>query len=481
MAINRSRRRRSVDGIVRDGDGGNQPPGSHYSPGDSASRVETTTGWRAPEQRADRFINKLSRRRFFSRKVVVVFIVVLLAGAGLVSARFFKASAKIFDRNRGQEAVGLQNNVDLAKLRGEGDGRINILLIGIGGANHEAGDLSDSIMLVSINPVGHDVVMLSIPRDMYVKIPGNGSTKINAAHAYGEEAEPGSGPELLKRTVSETLAVPVHYYARVDFDGFLEAVNTVGGVEIDVKEAIRDPSYPNGRGGVETFRLAAGNQFLDGPTALKFARSRYSTSDFDRSQRQQQLLVAIKNKALSLGTLTNPVKLNGLLESAGAHARTDLRIDEILKLAEIAKKVNDHATVRIALSSDPGNFLVGDMVDGVSVLVPKADDYGEIQEYLRGILIDGYLKSESAKIVINNGSDRAGKATEVAATLRSFGYNVVAVNDTPANNHSGIKVEDLTGDKPFTRRYLEKRFDVTATQRGVYSPGQAEFIITVGN
>src|SRR5207244_10638311 len=112
--------------------------------------------------------------------------------------------------------------LDPTQLKGEGNGRVNILLLGVGGAGHDGPNLSDTIMVVSIDPKTKDVAMLSIPRDLYVKIPGHGYGKINAANVYG-------GPTLAARTVANVIGVPIHYYAVIDFSGFKQAVDSVGG------------------------------------------------------------------------------------------------------------------------------------------------------------------------------------------------------------------------------------------------------------
>src|SRR5690606_1750435 len=128
------------------------------------------------------------------------------------------------DRDSGG-ALALQGNIDPSQLNGEGDGRVNILLIGIGGDRHEGGQLADTIMVASIDPFNNETALLSLPRDLRVAIPGQWSTKINAAHALGEESNfreqgyPNGGPGLLQKTVEEALGINIHYYVRVDFQG----------------------------------------------------------------------------------------------------------------------------------------------------------------------------------------------------------------------------------------------------------------------
>src|SRR6185369_16536807 len=152
-------------------------------------------------------------------------------------------------------APALAGVLDVTKLKGEGDGRVNILVLGIGGAGHEAPNLSDTMMVISFDPKTKDAAMLSIPRDLYVKIPATSHTgvqygKINAANVYG-------GPELAARVVSNVIGVPIHYYVLIDFSGFRQAIDAVGGVDINVPTAIYDPDYPcdNERGGYCAFSI----------------------------------------------------------------------------------------------------------------------------------------------------------------------------------------------------------------------------------
>lgn len=369
----------------------------------------------------------------------------------------------IIVKNSGNGAVSLQDQVDPTQLRGEGDGRVNLLLIGV----DDSSLLSDSMILLSLDPIAKDVAMVSIPRDMYVDIPGFGSAKINAAHSYGEQYDyDGGGPALLEETLSQTFDIPIHYYVRLNFDAFREAIDTVGGVEVNVEETISDYSYPNEVGGGHThFHLESGPQRLDAETALKYARSRYSTSDFDRSRRQQQLLLAFKDRVLSIGTLTNPAKINSLMHTFRGNVETDLKLEEIVRLVEISKDIDQDKVVRAQLDTSEDNFLSFSNIYGQSALVPTAGDYSEIQEYIRGILVDSYIKDEAARISVLNGTTVAGIATDTGRLLRSYGYQVDKIDNASDQNYTRTVIFDYGGDNPYTVRYLEQRFGVAAQRR----------------
>ena len=434
------------------------------------------------DKSSDKPAGKL-RRLFASKKAKIyasVFTLMLVGGA---VAHFMILANRVMVDNNGDGALALQENVDPTQLRGEGDGRINILLIGVGGESHVSGSLADSIILASIDPFSKNVAMLSIPRDLYLEIPGYGYSKINAAHAYGEEYDyPGGGPALLKETVSSALGVPIHYFTRVDFTGFQEGIDTVGGIDVKVEEAIDDYSYPDeGMNGYKHFYLPAGEHHMDGALALKYARSRYTTSDFDRSKRQQKIIMAFKDKALSLGTLANPLKLNELMGNFGNHVQTDLQVNEIMKLAEIAREVSADKVATANLDASPDNYLVFSEMYGASVLVPKSGDFTDIKRYVRSILVDGFIKDEQARIAVLNGTDRAGLANDVNELLRSYGYNVTKVDNAPSQDYTQTVIYDYTnGDKPYTLRYLEQRFGVTAEKRESRDDVKPEIEIILG-
>lgn len=438
-----------------------------------------------PKRKLSHKFGTFWQRLFFRhpqlKKAGLASVALIFITTGLLVARFILTANQIIVDGNG--AAALNEEVDPNQLKGEGDGRINILLIGVGGEEHVAGDLSDSIMIVSIDPLSKDVAMLSIPRDLYLPIPGFGSAKVNAAHAYGEQYDyDGGGPKLLEETLAQNLGIPIHYFARADFTGFTEAINTVGGVDIEVKEAIYDPAYPGpGLNGYEPFSISAGLHHMDGEIALKFSRSRYTTSDFDRARRQQQLLAAFKDKALSLGTLTNPVKLNSLLSTAGSHVRTDLSVKEITKLIDLARAVTPNQITQAALTSDADNYLGFQNIGGASALVPKNGDWFSLRTYVRNLMLDGYLKREGATVTVLNGTGVPGLGEQTADILRSYGYKVVKVGTADRDDYEQTKIIDYSNNnKRYTLSYLQRRFGVTA-ERQTPQPGDSDITIIVGN
>lgn len=178
--------------------------------------------------------------------------------------------------------------------------RINILVMGVDARPHEGYvTRSDTNILVTVNPAQSYVGMLSMPRDLYVNIPGHGYGRINAAHIYGESAEPGGGAQLMAQTIANNFNVPVHRTLRMNFRGFVAIVDAAGGIDVDVPTSIYDYAYPTEDYGTMEIYFEAGLQHMDGERALQYARTRHTSNDFRRSERQQQIMVALFRKLLS--------------------------------------------------------------------------------------------------------------------------------------------------------------------------------------
>ena len=177
--------------------------------------------------------------------------------------------------------------------------RTNMLILGLDRRSEQNSVVrSDTMILATVYPAGPRVALLSIPRDLYVEIPGNGTNRINTAHFWGENEAEGGGAQLAMQTVAQNLGVPVEHYVRVDFGAFRAIIDAVGGIDVVVEEAIVDDAYPTDDYGTMRIEIPAGPQHMDGETALRYARSRHGSSDFDRARRQQQILTALARRLL---------------------------------------------------------------------------------------------------------------------------------------------------------------------------------------
>lgn len=269
-------------------------------------------------------------------------------------------------------------------LQGEPRGRVNILVIGV----DDAAQLSDTLMIASIDTRERSqpqLALTSIPRDLWVDIPGFNEAKINAAYSLGQHHDyPGGGPALSKATVEETFNLPIHYYLAVDFSGFTQAVDTVDGIDVTVEEAIDDSRYPDGSGGQTRYQISAGEHHLDGAAALQYARSRFSTSDFDRAKRQQQIVKAFLDRLFTRDIMLDYTTLSQLQSVYAEHVQTDMSMREVLKAATIVRRIDNDDTIRFVLNSDPGNYLVSSQRAGY-VLLPRSGSFEAINAVIADI------------------------------------------------------------------------------------------------
>ncbi len=332
-------------------------------------------------------------------------------------------------------------------LSGETEGRINILLLGMRGEGVEGGGLlADTIMVLSIHPKNGEgdmskASLISIPRDLYVKVPGRDEQrKINAVYALGEErSHGGGGIEDMRTTVGEVTGLDIPYGVTINFQGFKDLVNAIGGITITLELPFEEgmqfrglekrcdgitytvPSgsyeekriqrkngtyYANPKryplcfekmttvaiaelecGG--NFKLPAGENLLDGEKALCYARARYTSSDFDRARRQQEVIKLIKAKALSLGTLTDFSKVTAMLDSLGNNVSTNLEAWEMKRMLELYQKAGDAGNInqKVLENSEEGLLYNPPQTKETGyILLPIGDNYDRIKELFRNSL-----------------------------------------------------------------------------------------------
>ena len=219
-----------------------------------------------------------------------------------------------------------------------GTSRVTLLLLGTDQRDGEnAPPRTDTIIVATLDPVAKTAGMVSLPRDLWVTVPGYGQERINASFELGEAAKRGGGAELTRKTVEELLGVPVHHYALIGFAGFEKLVDQVGGVVVDVERPIKDNAYPDANYSLRRIFFQPGLQRLDGESALWYVRTRHSDSDFGRARRQQQFLMGLRRQALQLNLLP---KAPAILAALSDTIKTDLKPAEILGLARVAKDLH---------------------------------------------------------------------------------------------------------------------------------------------
>jgi LCP family protein required for cell wall assembly len=362
-------------------------------------------------------------------------------------------------------------------LKGESEDRINILLLGMGGKNHEGGYLTDTIMLLSLEPSTKKVALVSIPRDLSVPVEDMGWRKINNINAFAEVAEPGSGGVAVSQALSDVLRVPIHYFLRADFQGFINIIDRLGGIEIYVENTLEDYSYPvMGREDAypyesrfEHLRIEQGLNKMDGALALKYARSRHAAgsegSDFARARRQQKIMEAAKDQVMSLSTLLNPKLVADIVGEFQDHISTNLKIWEMLKLWEIFKDTSRDKIVNKVLDNAASGLLYDTISeDGAYILLPKSGDFTEIQYFINNIFSDAPAElttgvtSENATIEVRNGTWINGLASQVALDLEHLGFTVVRVGNSSHQNFQKSVIYDLTyGEKDKSLTVLKNK------------------------
>lgn len=443
---------------------------------------------------------KARRQRSLPQKILrgfAVFAVLVMVTTGFLFGKGYLNLRQIF-KGGAQGAAALQDNVDPSRLKGEGDGRVNILLLGKGGEGHEAPDLTDTILVASLDPVQKKAALLSIPRDLYE--PSTSNKKINSVYAEAKSKARASGKKgkdvedaalkAIENKVSSNMGIPIHYHVMVDFTAFRDAINTVGGIDINVDKdnTVRETLWDEHTRKKYVLDVREGPQHFDGQRALFYSRSRHTSNrgDFDRTERQRLVIIALKEKILSLGTFSNPVKVSQLIGNFGTHVSANLSIGEVMRIYEISKGINSNDIASVGLADPPNNYVITGNVGGQSIVQPRAGltDFSEIQNYVRNALRDGYLTKENATVAVFNGTATPGLAAKKGAELKSFGYTIGTLANAPNSNYAKTIVVDLSkGQKKYTRNYLEQRFKTTAVNAlpdNTIVPGNADFVIILG-
>lgn len=446
---------------------------------------------------------KTRRFGWLSKKRLATFIVLIMLLMGLYfGIKIFMTSGKLFSGNI-FDLLGSGST-----LKTDDYGRSNILVFGTSEddpSHADAGaDLTDSIMLISIDQKTKNAVMISVPRDLWVKYDeacmSGYEGKINVVYECGAEdgGEP-AGAKKLMETVGDRFGLDVQYYAHVNYTVVRDTVNAVGGVTVDI-----DSDDPRGildrnfdwacKFKCYYVKWPNGPATLNGDQALALARARNAAGgyglgggNFDREQYQQKIIVALKDKAASAGTLANPVAVSGLLDALGENVRTNFSAGEVKTLISLAGDIPSASIKRVSLV-DPGKaVLTTGNVSGQSVVRPIAGiyDFSDVREFIRKKLTITSTSSEEPSIEVLNGSDYGGLASKKAAELEAAGFGDVATGDTDSDSAYGEYVwYDLSGGKKPTA--LTKLKSILGTSpSGTVLPGgvqsDADFVIIVGN
>jgi LCP family protein required for cell wall assembly len=352
----------------------------------------------------------------------------------------------------------------------DGAKRITVLVMGLDYRDWEAGDgppRTDTMILLTIDPLTKTAGMLNVPRDLWVSIPGFEYGRINTAYPLGIAFDvPGGGPALAMQTVESVVGVPIDYYAIIDFYAFEQFIDELGGINIAVPAEITvDPI-----GQANTVVLKPGNYRFDGPTALAYARARHTEGgDFDRAARQQQVILAIEDRIIELGPAQIAARAPAIYNELSAGIHTNLSLDDSLKLGWLALEI-PRENIQQAAIAPPNAVMFAKSPDGTQdILIPVPDQIRLIRDQVFASssmaspgLTSGdarlNMQAEGASIVVANGTYVGGLASDTQTYLQSQGANVVGTQNSDYTTYT--RIIDYTG-RPYTDRYLVDLMNIT--------------------
>lgn len=441
-----------------------------------------------------------SRRKKIIKRGLIALVVLLLVIGGFLAIRALLASGKIFQGN----LLGLFTS---QPLKMDANGRSNILIFGTSedDPGHEGALLTDSIMLVSVDQNKNNAYLISIPRDLWVEYGAACNSgyagRINEVYSCfsSDGQKEKTGARALTKKVGEVTGLDVQYYVHMNYGVLVDAVDAVGGVSVviesDDPRGIFDDNfdwqcnrtcnyvkYKNGPTGL-----------MDGKHALALARARGASgntyglagANFDREKYQRKILVALKERAVSAGTLTNPAKVTGLIDAAGKNLRTNFETGEVRTLMRLGSDVPSEEIRSLELNTEDRTLVSGTLINGASVLVPAAGqgNFSDIQAFIRKKLSNNPVEREEAPVAVLNGTTQLGLAQTESDTLEQRGYTIVSLGNAPSTNYKDYTVYQLKKGFSGTNAALEKLYGVsvqTKVPKSIAIQGDPAFVVIVG-
>jgi LCP family protein required for cell wall assembly len=397
------------------------------------------------------------------------------SGTGLPSFQISRTSSS---GDNGDEPTPTPAVLDELPAAWDGNERVTVLMMGLDYRDWERGEgppRTDSMMLVTIDPLSRTAGMLSIPRDLWVEIPGYSHGRINTAYFLGERDRlPGGGPELAVKTVEKFMGVPIQYYVQIDFGAFVKMVDEIGGVELTVYEDL----FIDPIGRDNTVKLEPGNYRFDGELTLAYARVRYTEGgDFDRATRQQQVAMAIRDQVLELSNLPGLLaSVPALYQDLAEGIRTNLAVDQMIALGLLALQVSPDDVARAVIAPPEMVTLETVLYGGeeAKVLKPVPDQIrllrdevftatGAIGPTINAETPQEAAEIEAANLAVLNGAGEEGLAGRFAEALEPLGFNVTQIANADRLDYPTTRIIDYTGN-PYTVQYLVDLMDLTQSQ-----------------
>lgn len=458
-----------------------------------------------PAKRRIRFIRRPRSIRKVLKWLVILIIIALVGVGGWLGYKALSSADGIF-------AGSIFGLAQKNPLKQDANGRSNVLIFGTSedsddhNANGGEGGplLTDSIMVLSVNQEKKDAFMISIPRDLWVRFDEPCSVgyqeKINSVYQCGSNfgENPEAGAAALQKKVGEILGLDIQYYAQVDYSVVTKSVDAVGGIEVTIE------SNPPGVGILDrNFDWKCNYQcyyvnykdgetvHLDGEHALALSRARNAQGgyglaggNFDREKNQQKILRSLREKALSLGTLTNVGKVTELLDAMGENLKTNVEKSEVQTVVALATEIPSESIISLELNNPDSPLVTNSSVGGASVVIPVAGmfNYTQIQSYITKASSMDAATKEGANIIVLNGSGVPGAAQAEADRLTGEGLTVLQVDNAPEGEYSGIEVYQRTEEgMSATKAKLESIYGVTArADLSILVNGEVDFVVVIG-
>ncbi|MBI1257866.1 MAG: hypothetical protein GC204_10380 [Chloroflexi bacterium] len=373
--------------------------------------------------------------------------------------------------------------------------RINILLMGIDQRKGETGEFNtDTLIVFSVDPVRKTVGMLSIPRDLWVDIPGFQPSRINTAERLGETSGyPGGGPALAAATIAQNIGIKIDKYLLINFDVFTTIINAVApnGVQVCPTQEIDDPNYPDAGYGFIHVHFDPGCQTLDAEHLLQYARTRHTqNSDFDRAQRQQEVIKSVRETVLNAGGIANIIaQAPQLYEQLNGSYKTNLSLTEILSLASLAAQIpkeNIHSGQIGPAQTSPATAMLGGISSDVLILNHAAirDLLGQVfdpPDNLSLAELRQRAEAENASIVVFNNTTISGLAGQTRDWLASRQVKIADLGNIPDANNAATTIRNYK-NKPWTARYLAQLLGLgeDRIQTGADNLTQSDVMVVVG-
>lgn len=468
-----------------------------------------------PSHRQER--KQKRKKKLIVRVILAIIGIIIAIVAGWLLLKVWQTMHSVFGNGNIFDLFSQQ------KLKEDSYGRSNVLVLGTtdDDPDHPGATLTDSMMVLSVNQTKKDAYMFSIPRDLYVKF----GMACNSGYAgkineYFGCVNNGNSPEAetdrmdkTKKFIGDIFGMDIQYVAHINTAVIRDAVNAVGGVTVNVQSrdprGILDPSMdwmcrarelnaqqrrarcPTGH----YMQLTNGSHEMDGEKAMWFSRARglvaptygLEQSNFDREKNQQLVLMALKSKATSTGTLTNFGKVTSLMDAMGKNLRTNIDTKEIRTIMNLASEIKESDIHRLSFVESDNTLMTTGTVGGASIVQPAAGlhDYSDIRAYIKSEIYSTPLSKEKATVAVLNGSGISGAAQKEADRLSELGLKVVHVGNAPGNEKSTkTRVYQLPAgkEKSATKSKFEEMYGSVSSDSPKYNLSvDAQFIVVVGS